>query len=339
MQAISRLKELLRTPKKIVITTHQKPDADALGSSLALWGYLKKYGHQVQVITPTDYPDFLAWMNGNDHVIQYDQSQKSMEISNKIIAEAEVIFCLDFSDLKRIEPMDKPIRYAKATKVLLDHHQGNTKFADIEFWDVKASATAELVYDLIIDMGDKHLLDIPIAEAIYAGVLTDTGSFKFPSTSPKVHMVIADLMTIGIKAAQVHRNIYDNNSVDRLKFLGFALQEKLIVKPEYKTAYFAITSQELRSFNHKTGDTEGIVNYALSLKDICFAAIMMEKPDCIRISFRSFGNFSVNEFANKHFNGGGHRNAAGGKSMLSLAETVAQFERLLPIYQNILLEA
>ena len=333
MENLEAFKALLSTPKKIAITTHQKPDADALGSSLAMAGYLKKNKHQVKVITPTDYPKFLDWMPGNDEVIIYTNNNES--VADQIMLDADIIFCLDFSCLARIEALGRAVRASKATKILIDHHLEPEHFADFEFWNYKAAATSELIFELICEVGDKNKIDVSIGECLYAGIMTDTGSFRHPSTSKNVHLISAELIEIGVETNKIHRLIYDNNSEEKLHFLGFCLFNKLVIQRESHTAYFAITTQELEEFHTKTGDTEGLVNYALSVEGVLFAAIMIDRGDMVKMSFRSVGDFNVNEFARKHFDGGGHRNAAGGKSNLSLEDTVQKFVSLLPEYKEL----
>jgi len=332
MQKFKAFKELLSSPKKVVITTHHKPDADALGSSLGLAGYLKKLNHQVTVITPSDYPQFLDWMPGNDEVIVYDA--KRHHTAAKIFDEADMIFCLDFSDLGRINEVGELVRNSPAVKVLIDHHLEPKPFADFEYWDITAAATAEMVYEVIQKMGHRNLIDGGIANCLYAGIMTDTGSFKHPNTTKKVHLIVAELIDLGANIAMVSKLIYDTNTVNRLKFIGFALSEKLVVLKEYNTAYFAISEEELVRYSSRTGDTEGLVNFALSIENIVMAAVIIDRAEAIKISFRSVGDFPVNEFAKNHFEGGGHKNAAGGKSDLSLTETVKKFEALLPTYKD-----
>ncbi len=332
MQQIRSFKKFIETPKKVVITTHYKPDADALGSSLGLAGYLLKKGHDVKVISPTDYPDFLNWMEGEKEVINYEAGNKRK--SKKLIDEADVIFCLDFNSLARINNMGEIVRRSPAVKVLIDHHLEPERFADFEFWDTGAAATAEIIYEIIKKLGDRELIDQPIAECLYAGIMTDTGQFKHPNTTKNVHIVTAELMALGADVSKVGRLIYDNNSLDRLKFTGYALSHKLNVLKDLRTAYFWISAEDLKKYNSKTGDTEGLVNYALSLKGIVLAAIIIERPEVVRISLRSKGDFSVNDFARDHFNGGGHNNAAGGVSDLSLEETVKKFEEVVKKYEK-----
>ncbi|MFY7786850.1 MAG: DHH family phosphoesterase [Thermoflexibacteraceae bacterium] len=334
MEQLDGLKGLLESPKKIVITTHQKPDADALGSSLGLRGYLKKLNHEVKVITPTDYPQFIQWMSGNEDVLVYDKT-KTHETAEAYFLAADIIFCLDFSELKRVEPLDEMVRKSKAKVVLIDHHHGYNGFADFSLWNVSAAATAELIYQFINIMGHRHLIDVPSAECIYAGIVTDTGSFKFESTSSKLHREVADLIDLGVLPNKIQRLIYDNNTENRLRFLGYALQNKLQILWQYRTAYFVINQEEQQKFSTQTGDTEGLVNYALSLAGIRMATILIEKPDkTVKMSFRSFGNLAVNEIARLHFEGGGHRNAAGGRSAKDLLATEQEFLRVLELHKE-----
>ena len=325
--------DLLASPKKIIITTHQNPDADALGSSLGMAGYLTKKGHEVTVITPTEYPDFLHWMTGNDKVLDFENYHQTAKAKAKI-AEAEVIFCLDFSALNRLKNLESLVRKSLAKKVLIDHHQMPEKFADFVFWNDHAAAACELIFQLIETLGDKNLIDIPIAECFYSGLMTDTGSFRFDSTTKEVHRIAGELIETGINVAKIHRQIFDSNSFERLQFLGYVLGQKLVHLPEFNTAYFTISEEELKRFNSKTGDTEGMVNYALSIKGVVFAAIFTDRGDMIRISFRSVDEFSVSDFSRNHFSGGGHKYAAGGRSFDSLEKTVQKFLNLLPNYKS-----
>lgn len=334
MQELEPIKALLSAPKRIVITTHHKPDADALGSSLGMSNYLKKKGHSVTVITPTDYPMFLHWMKGNDEVIIFNDGNQAK--SQEIIDGCDVIFALDFSALGRINELGEIVREAKAFKINIDHHLDPEDFADFQMSNTQAAATCEMCYELIESLGDRNLIDADIAECLYAGIMTDTGGFRHSNTTKNVHEVVANLIELGANNSNVAKKIYDNNSLDRLKFLGYALSEKLKVIPEYSTAYFAITEEELSKYNSKTGDTEGLVNYALSLQGIVFAALFIDRSEATKMSFRSTGEFPANEIAAKYFNGGGHRNAAGGRTQWSLEETVNKFREILPEYKVLL---
>jgi phosphoesterase RecJ-like protein len=336
MENLDQLKEFLSKPKKIVITTHHKPDADALGSSLGMAGYLKKLGHQVSVISPSDYPRFLFWLPGNDSVICYQEQTDKM--IRDLVENCELICCLDFGCFPRLEQMAGIFENAQKPILLIDHHINPSIQSTFNYHDVKAAATAQLIYELIVELGDKDKIDISIGEALYSGILTDTGSFKHPSTTKKVHEIAGELIDIGVNTSKVHNRIYDNNSEERLRFLGYMLSNKLRVLPEYRVAYFTVSAQELKKFNSQTGDTEGVVNYALSIEGMVMAAIMIERNDGVKLSFRSIGDFSVNDFAKEYFNGGGHKNAAGGASSLSLKETEAKFLQLIQKHQEQLLQ-
>ncbi len=332
MKDIKGFEKWINTPQKVVLTMHHKPDADALGSALGFAGYLKLKGHDVSVVAPTDYPSFLYWMSGNEAVLIYS-SKTEAAVRDKING-ADVIVCLDFNSLSRINELGTMVAEAPGWKAMVDHHLEPDDFADVTFWDTGAAATAELVYEIIEGLGDVGMINAAIAEALYAGIMTDTGSFKHPNTTKNVFRICAELVSIGANTSKVATSIYDTNSVDRVKFLGFALNERLKINLELKTAYFCITREDLKRFNSKTGDTEGLVNYALSIEGINFAALIIDRTEAVKMSFRSTGSFSVNEFAKKHFNGGGHKNAAGGRSEDSLQVTVEKFESLLLEYKS-----
>jgi phosphoesterase RecJ-like protein len=327
MQNIESFREAISRPQRIVITTHIKPDADALGSSLGLANYLVSKGHDVQVITPTNYPVFLNWMSGNDDVLIFKDGGEDQ--SAKLVANADFIFCLDFSSLSRIEELGALVQQSAAKKVLIDHHLDPEDFADFSLWDTKAAATAELVYELIKQLDDLNAITPGIADSLYAGIMTDTGSFKHSSTSSNVHRIVADLIDRGANVSMVSKLIYDNNSLSRLKLIGFALADRLTVFDNLKVAYMTLSKDDLKRFEYQTGDTEGLVNYALSIKGIAMAAIIIEREDQVKMSFRSFGDVAVNDLAREYFNGGGHKNAAGGSSKDSLEATVAKFRKVV----------
>ena len=264
MEKIQDFKEYLKIPRKTVILTHFKPDADALGSSLGLAHYLKKKGHAAIVITPSDYPDFISWMPGNKDVLIY-QKEKS-EKSAKLISQSDLIFCLDFSCLNRINDLGEMVRKSSAKKVLIDHHLEPERFADFEQWDDTAASTAELVFKLIVELDDKHLVDADIADCLYAGIMTDTGSFRHSNTSRQVFKIASELVERGANPYKVSKLIYDTNTIERLRLMGYVLSEKLQVLPEYRTAYIVLSADELKRFGSQTGDTEGLVNYGLSVK-------------------------------------------------------------------------
>lgn len=335
-EEIAELKGLLQQPKKIIITTHRSPDGDAIGSSLALWHVLNKLGHEVQVITPNQYPEFLHWLPANDYVIEYDDRKKDAE---EMTAAADIIFCLDFNAPGRLEDFEDAVLNASATKVLIDHHQEPHDFVDFVFSDPESCSTAQMMYEFFEFMGYKKYITKEVGTCIYVGILTDTGSFRFPSTTAYTHEVVANLIKIGIDASDIYNKVYDNNSEDRLKLLGYVLSEKMEVFHEYRTALITLTHEEMKQFNFQPGDTEGFVNYPLSIKNICFTAYMAFKDGQVKISFRSKGGFSVNRFARENFNGGGHINAAGGYSNLSLEEARKKFIELLPKYERHLMES
>ncbi|MEJ6981870.1 DHH family phosphoesterase [Pedobacter sp. P351] len=335
MLELSSLKELLTQPQHIVITTHHKPDGDAMGSSLGLYSYLIQKGHHVRVITPTDYPFFLHWLPYNTEVLVYTET---VQESNKHIEEADIIFCLDFNALSRINEMGEIVRAAKGLKVMIDHHLEPEGFDDCRHWSINACATAQLVYDFIMTvMREPNLINKDVATCLYTGIMTDSGSFRFPTTTPAVHHIVADLISRGAENAKIHQLVYDNFSESRLRFLGYCLLNKLEVFQEYNTALISVTSDELDKFEIDTGDTEGLVNYALTINGIRLAALVIERKDKVKLSLRSTGDFPANEICKKYFNGGGHKNAAGGFSDKPLQDVITQFKNILPEYKSLLI--
>lgn len=332
MTHLPELKDFLSTSRRIVIVTHHKPDADALGSSLGLSAFLKKSGHTVSVITPSDYPTFLNWMSGNENVVIFSETKKS-DIT-KLIDAAELIFCLDFSVLGRITDLGELVRKSPVKKVLIDHHLQPEKFAHFELWDNNAASTAGLVYELMMDLNGRELIDGNIADCLYAGVMTDTGGFRHNNTRRQEFLIAADLVTLGANPNRVSKLIYDTNTLVRLRLMGYVLSEKLTIVPEFHTAYIVLSQEELRRFGSQTGDTEGFVNYGLSIEGIRLSVLIYERSNEIKLSFRSLDDFSVNELARTHFEGGGHKNASGGSSKLSLQQTVQKFLDILPAYKD-----
>lgn len=331
---ISEIKQLLSKPKQIVIVPHKNPDGDAIGSSLALYHYLVAKKHKVSVIAPNDYPEFLKWIPGESNIIIHETNTNE---ANSLIKKANLIFTLDFNALHRTGDMEFPLAESSATKILIDHHQQPDDYAKYIYSDVSMCSTCQMIYHFIDMLDDKTSIDAKIATCLYVGIMTDTGSFRFASTTATTHRVIADLIDKGAVNADIHSNVYDNNSYDRLQLLGVALNNLKVV-PELNTAFISLSQRELNKHNFTKGDTEGVVNYGLSIKGVKFAAIFIEhkQESIIKISLRSKDNFDVNEFAREHFNGGGHINAAGGKSSLSLSETIAKFVSLLPHYAKAL---
>lgn len=335
MQNIVAFKEFLAVPRKVLIITHFKPDADALGSSLGLAGYLKKGNHSVTVVTPSDYPDFLSWMPGNSEVMIFNRDK--IKVFEQLVKQMDIIFCLDFSSLKRVNELGEMVEKSGAKKVLVDHHLEPENFADFVQWDGTAASTAELIYQLIQEMDGASLVDHNIANCLYAGLMTDTGGFRHPNTTKKVFETAAALVEHGADPAKVSKLIYDTNTIERMRLMGFVLNEKLQVIPEYRTAYIALNAEDLKKYSSQTGDTEGLVNFGLSVKGIRLAVLISERKENIKLSFRSLGEFSVNDLARKHFDGGGHKNAAGGQTNLTFQETLKKFLDLLPTYKNELL--
>lgn len=332
MQPIQEFYPQLNTPSSIVVTMHQKPDGDAMGSALGLFHFLKALGHQVTVISPTNWANFLDWMPGIDQVVDFE---KNREKAKKMISEAKILFCLDFNILHRTKNMEPFLASATCIKVLIDHHQ---QPQESEFTygisDTAKSSTCEMVYDTIVNSGHANLLNSEIAECLYTGVMTDTGSFRFPSTTASVHTMVAKLKETGLNHTKVHDHIYDNFLENRLRFIGYALLNRMEVLYEYNAALMYITRPDLNRFDIKTGDTEGLVNYLLSIQGIKFGALVIDRDEERKWSFRSKGNFDVNEFARKHFEGGGHKNAAGGRSSDSLESTIKKFKEVIKEYQN-----
>lgn len=333
MKDLNIIKDYLSSPKDIIITMHSNADADALGSSLGLYHFLKQKGHKVQVIAPDAYADFITWMDGNDQVIVFEEEK---EKATEKLEQADLICCLDFSGYSRMKGMSEVVKNATNLKVMLvDHHLNPEIVPDFNFWNDQAAATAELIYDFIVAYDGLEAITPNIAECLYAGIMTDTGSFKHPSTTAKIHRTVANLIDRGANVNKVSRAIYDNNTFGRLKLLGYALSQKMKVDMKARVAYLTISNEDNKKFNIKKGDTEGLVNYALSIKGIVVAAIIIEREGEVKLSFRSVEEYAVNAFANEYFSGGGHKNASGGMSELSLEETEHKFVDLL-INKNLL---
>lgn len=326
------LKKTLSTPKKVVIIPHKNPDGDAMGSTLGLLHYLKKLGHSATVIAPNDYPEFLKWIPGTKDVMIYENNSTESDV---FITEADLIFTLDFNALHRCGAMGIPIENSVAIKVMIDHHQQPEDYATYVYSDVSMCSTSEMVYHFIDMMGGLDLIDVATGEALYTGIMTDTASFRFPLTTSTTHRVIAHLIDVGVEKSKIHNAVYDTNSFGRLKLMGCALNNLRFLE-KFHTAYISLTNKELDANDFQKGDTEGLVNYGLSLKGAKFAVIFIEHTEesIIKISFRSKGEFDVNTFARTHFNGGGHKNASGGRSNLNLKDTIAKFISILSDYKS-----
>ena len=329
---VRALEALLSTPQKIAIIPHKNPDGDAIGAALGLHHYLVKKGHSSVVISPNDYPEFLKWMPGTGNVLIYEKHSAQ---AKEFIATSTLIFTVYFNDLGRIGQLKEVLEETDTTFVMVDHHQSPANYASVMYSDTSMSSTCEMIFHMIKALGGENEINSEIADCLYAGILTDTGSFKYAATTSETHRVVAALIDKGARNSEIHREIFDTNTPSRLHLLGCALNN-LVILPEYSTAYITLSQEELDKHDFKKGDTEGFVNYGLTLAGIRMAVIFIENKDegIIKISFRSEGDFSVNEFARSYFEGGGHTNAAGGKSTRSMEETVAYFRTLLEQHKS-----
>ena len=325
------LKDRLATSKRVVLTGHRSPDGDAVGSCLALWNHLKEHGVDATVVLPDEFPGFISWMNGKDEIVLHSETPEQAE---KLLVEADVLFVLDYNDSSRVGDMQSALQSSDAFKVMIDHHQQPSNFVDLMFSDEKSCSTAEMVYRLIERWGEEGELSAASAACLYCGIMTDSGSFRFPSVTPRTHRIAAALCETGINHAEIHSMVYDNNREGQLKLVGYALTEKLEVFPEYHAAIISLSLDELARFDYEKGDTEGLVNRALSVEGVNFAAFVKESEERVKLSFRSVGEFSARDFSSDHFGGGGHHNAAGGASNDSIQEVVSKIRGLLPEYSS-----
>ncbi len=334
-EKIKLLKALIFEKKNIVITVHRGPDGDAMGSALGLYNVLVQLGHIVTVITPNDYASFLYWLPGNEKVIVFTEEK---EKAKQITTDTDLIFLLDFGQIRRLDDYGDIVQNSTAKKVMIDHHQEpDEHISDILFSDVTACSTAQIVFEIIKELGYKNLINKDVAECLYTGIMTDTGSFKYSSTTERTHHIIAELIGKGAENSKIHDLVYDNFSENRVKLLGYCLNQKLQIFKENKAAIISLNAEELKQFKFKKGDTEGIVNYALSIEDIIFAVFIAEKEGLVKLSLRSKGNFKVNEIAKKYFSGGGHKNAAGGISDISVNDTIEKLKEIFNEYKTQLL--
>ena len=324
---ILAIQELLASPKKIAIIPHRSPDGDAMGSTLGLYHFLLKLNHQPVVIAPNEFPEFLAWLPSSETVLVYENDRVNC---TKILNDAELVFTLDFNALHRTGEMEQVLSKLSAPMIMIDHHQLPDSYATFTYSDTSFGSTCEMIYNFISFLNQKSLIDKTIATCLYTGILTDSGGFRFPKTTGTTHRIVAEFIDLGVENTEIPNLLFDNNSYDRLQLLGRALQNMKVLFDK-KTSYISLSQKELDEFNYVKGDTEGIVNYGLTIKGIVFAAIFIEHRDenIIKISFRSQGDFDVNQFARDHFSGGGHINAAGGKSYDSLANTIKKFEQII----------
>jgi phosphoesterase RecJ-like protein len=332
MQSIQAFYPQLISPKKVVITTHQKPDGDAMGSSLGLYHFLIQLGHSVTVISPTNWAAFLKWMPGANVVVDFEFSK---EVAIKFLREADLLFCLDFNVLHRTKNMEPVLEELQCTKILIDHHeQPQEDYFTYGISNTAKSSTSEMVFDFITESGFDDKINVTIAECLYTGVMTDTGSFRFSSTTANVHRMVARLKETGFNHTLVHESIFDSFLENRVRFIGYCLLNRMEVLYEYNTAIMSVSKNDLLRFYIKTGDTEGLVNQLLSIQGIKFGALVIDRDEERKWSFRSKGSFDVNTFAREHFEGGGHFNAAGGHTNDSLDATVWKFKKTLKQYEE-----
>ena len=331
MKDLNELFEYLQTPRRIILIPHVRPDGDAIGSALALKLYFEKKQHTADIISPDDFPDFLNWMHQSEKVFIH---QKNPKTCFALLTKADCIFFLDFNSLKRIEQLSEEIKKLRQpyVSVMIDHHREPDFFTDYILWNVQASSTAELIYDFIQQAGDDHLIDQYMAECIYAGIVLDTGIFQYSNTTTKVHEVASKLMQQNINIEEIHNNLYNQYGENRVRFIGYLLSEKLFLIPDFRTAYMTITMADAEKYKLSIGDKEGIVNIPLAMKDIDIAILFTEDKDRIKISFRSKGKTNIELLARNFFQGGGHKNASGGSTRLSLDETIEYLKMVLPKY-------
>lgn len=322
---------------RILITSHTNPDGDAIGSCLGLYHYFKNhYAADCKVLIPNKYPVFYDWMPGVEEIVIYSGNKDAGKI---LINTADLIFILDYNSYGRVEVFEKEMHNSKATKIMIDHHPKPEKYFDYSISDTSVSSTAELIYKFLNGLKNKPGINLQASECIYTGIMTDTGSFSYLCNNPETYLVTSDLIKNGVDGERIHRLVYDTYSEDRLRLLGFSINERLVVINEFNTAYIYLSSDDMKKFKFREGDTEGFVNYPLSIKEVNFAAFFREFADKIRISFRSKADFAVNSFAKNHFKGGGHKNASGGDSYDNLEDTLSKFEALLPQYKNLLIRS
>ncbi len=325
---IKALAGLLECPRSITIISHMNPDPDALGSSLGLAGVLRKTGHQVQVVMPNTPAGDMHWMPGIAGILCHDRDRVASE---KALRDCEVLFCLDFNRPDRVGEAEGALR-AAPVRVLIDHHRDPDAFSSITFSDTNAPATAQMIVDIACALGLEAHIDKDAATCLYSGILTDTGSFRFSSTTPHTLRVGARLMELGAEPEQIHSALSDNNTVDRMRLLGFALSERLVVYPEMQAAVIALSAADLARFNFRPGDTEGLVNYGLSIAGMRLSALVIERPEQVRLSLRTKGDLPVNLFLGEHFNGGGHANASGGHMKAPLQAVLDKLMLELPAF-------
>ncbi|MDD3891855.1 MAG: bifunctional oligoribonuclease/PAP phosphatase NrnA [Bacteroidales bacterium] len=328
---IQKIKQILIPTKKIVITSHHNPDGDAIGSVLGLHFILKKMGLNAQMILPNEVPSFLNWLPEADKIVKY--SKQKVE-AKRLLAEADIIFSLDYNGSARLEKLSDDFDKAKGTKILIDHHPNPDNVFAHYISDTNVSSTAELVFEFALALKGHELISPDAAICIYTGIMTDTGSFNYGCSNPRTFEVVAQLVKMGIDIEVAQQNVYNTFSEERMRLLGYALAQKMKVFPKQRAAFISLTKNELEQFDYKIGDTEGLVNYPLSIQNIVFSALFIENTNQVKVSLRSRGSFPVNLISERYFNGGGHKNAAGGKSPTTLTETENAFIKIIEEYSE-----
>ncbi|HOI31168.1 MAG: DHH family phosphoesterase [Bacteroidales bacterium] len=324
--------KILEIPHKLVLTIHTNPDGDAVGSALALAAFLRVHNQEVTIVSPNKFPEFLSWLKGADHILIFDQQAKEVKAR---LQTADYVFCLDYNGVSRSGALQEDLLKLNCPLVLIDHHrEPETDSFKLMYSNISVSSTAEMIYELIAETDVEQLKNQEIAEALFAGIMTDTGSFSHSINRAETFNAVARLIENGLDAVHVHQQIYDTFSENRLRLLGYSISNRMQVFNEFSTAVITLSKDDLNRFNFQIGDTEGIVNYPLSIHNIMMSVLITEKSDQIRFSFRSKGNFSVHELAKNHFNGGGHNNAAGGNLKLSFKEAIDYLIKVLPFYKN-----
>ncbi len=332
IELINHFERLIKSSSKsIILVPHTHPDGDAMGSVLGLWRVLQNAGFKVKVVSPTKYPEFYHWMDGHEQVINYSHHPKQ---SARAFDESDLVICMDFNQLSRLGDMKSLVENYEGKKILVDHHPYPGNFTDLVISDITYSSTAELIFSVLQSTSFASFIDQNAATSFFTGIMTDTGSFDFNVSNPNTFESVAQLTKMGINQLDIHSKVYDNYSADRMKLMGFCLSNRMTVYPEYHAACMYITLEDQKAFNFVTGDNEGFVNMPLSIKGVVFSALFTEKDKYVKTSFRSKGEFAVNEVSEKYFNGGGHRNAAGGEFHASMEDTLALFEKLLPEFED-----
>ncbi|MDR3252072.1 MAG: DHH family phosphoesterase [Tannerella sp.] len=324
-EKVHRIKNLIDKGEKFVIVAHEMPDGDAIGSSLGLYHYLMSFDKKsIKVIVPNNFPEFLKWMPGARDIVLNDQYS---DFASQLIAEADVMFCLDLNAIRRVGKMAATVMASDAQKILIDHHLEPENFCDVTLSYPQMSSTSELIFRIICALGDVDMIEKDAAECFYTGMMTDTGSFTYNSNNDGIYTIISELIKKGIDKDEIYRKVNQVYSENRLRLMGYVLYQKMHIFASEHTAIFSLSQEELNRFRYKTGDTEGFVNLPLSIKGISFAAFLREETNLIKISLRSVGEFPCNKFAATYFNGGGHKNASGGEFYGSLQEAQKVFEK------------